>query len=207
MEHSHGHRRTAISYWDGRVAPVFDTAPLLRVLETDSGEIVHDSLEVLPDELPLQRTLRLIELGIGTLVCGAISLPMRELIAAYGIEVIPFVAGDLEDVVRAWIRGGFKPLAWAMPGCCGRVRRSYGVLEEPEHGRESGMDGATGDGRGAGQGPGTGGSRRGRMGGPLAGGAGGACLCPGCGHRESHARGVPCAEKKCPKCGALMRRE
>ncbi|MBN1365003.1 MAG: hypothetical protein JW976_09390 [Syntrophaceae bacterium] len=51
------------------------------------------------------------------------------------------------------------------------------------------------------------GSGRGRMGGRFAAGPGGYCMCPQCGHREVHARGVPCMRIKCPKCGSSMTRE
>jgi len=30
------------------------------------------------------------------------------------------------------------------------------------------------------------------------------CVCPSCGNTETHSRGTPCADKKCPKCGAKM---
>ena len=30
------------------------------------------------------------------------------------------------------------------------------------------------------------------------------CVCPKCGYEESKSRGIPCASKKCPKCGTLM---
>lgn len=65
------------------------------------------------------------------------------------------------------------------------------------------------DGTGpAGQGPGGGlGSGRGGMGGGAGMGAGGNCLCPKCGNKSSHSRGVPCATIKCPKCGTTMVRE
>lgn len=63
-----------------------------------------------------------------------------------------------------------------------------------------------GRGMGGGQGQGRGGGR-GRMGGPLAGGAGGTCLCPKCGNRQPHGRGVPCTQVKCPQCGTTMMRE
>lgn len=38
-------------------------------------------------------------------------------------------------------------------------------------------------------------------------GPGGYCVCPDCGHREKHRRGIPCSDMKCPKCGASMKRE
>ena len=68
-------------------------------------------------------------------------------------------------------------------------------------GRGRGSSGRRGGsaGRGGGRGPG-------RMGGPSAAGPGGNCVCPSCGHRESHGVGVPCYQKKCPKCGAQMTR-
>ena len=38
-------------------------------------------------------------------------------------------------------------------------------------------------------------------------GLGGNCVCPNCGQRVPHNRGVPCNTVKCPKCGANMTRE
>lgn len=64
-----------------------------------------------------------------------------------------------------------------------------------------------GDGTGPfGQGPGTGrGSGRGRMGGNRPGaGPGGFCICPSCGTKVAHQRGVPCSSTRCPKCGVQM---
>ena len=58
-------------------------------------------------------------------------------------------------------------------------------------------------GRGIGTGRGAGG--RGRMGG-FAAGPSGNCICPKCGHKEAHQTGIPCYQKKCPKCQSPMTR-
>ena len=57
------------------------------------------------------------------------------------------------------------------------------------------------NGKGMGRGGG-----RGRGGGFGMGPAGN-CVCPNCGHKESHGRADPCNRKKCPKCGTTMTRE
>lgn len=38
-------------------------------------------------------------------------------------------------------------------------------------------------------------------------GPGGSCMCPECGDRLPHRRGVRCEEERCPWCGARMLRE
>ncbi len=63
--------------------------------------------------------------------------------------------------------------------------------------------------RGFGQGIGQGQNRGlGRMGGRRPGaGADGNCVCPNCGTKVPHQRGVPCYSLACPQCGAGMVRE
>lgn len=198
--------KTAFAYWDNRIAPVFDTARQIHVVEAQAGQLVSEAQETLSEDVSVQKALRLVELGVGVLVCGAISRPMHEMVVAYGIQVIPFVAGDLREVIQAWLKGDLGRDAFAMPGCCGRGRRRRMWCISMEEYEMNGK-GRGGIGKGGGQGQGGGGQGRGRMGGPLAGGAVGTCQCPKCGHRETHERGVPCVQKLCPKCGIAMTRQ
>ncbi|MDY0109840.1 MAG: NifB/NifX family molybdenum-iron cluster-binding protein [Candidatus Krumholzibacteria bacterium] len=115
--------KAAFAYWQQRIAPVFDTARQIRLVDTAGGRITGHSELTLTGDLPVQKVLKLVELGVGDLICGAISRPMHELIEAYGIKVFPFVAGELGEVVQAWLDGSLQRDAFAMPGCCGRRRR------------------------------------------------------------------------------------
>ncbi|NPU98897.1 MAG: hypothetical protein HPY51_17000 [Candidatus Omnitrophica bacterium] len=214
--------KTAFAHWDDRIAPVFDTAQQIHLVEaeTEPGRIIAESEELLTEDLPVQKAMRLVEWGVSTLVCGAISNPMHGVISAYGIQVVPFVAGDLREVIQAWLLGKLDNNAFVMPGCCGRrrCRGMRGPHEEellmrdnqpggPGQGRGGqGQGGGRGQGRGQGRGKGRG-QGQGRMGGARAGSMAGYCLCPDCGHREPHKRGEPCVERKCPQCGAAMTRE
>ena len=164
--------KTAFSTWDNRIAPVFEVAPLIHVVESKSGRMVTEASESMAEGTAVQKALRLAELKIGTLVCGAICRPTEDMIAAYGIRVVPFVAGDLREVIDAWLHGKMDVAHFAMPGCFGGGRRRF--------------RGMRGFGRGV--------------------GVSGYCVCPQCGHRQPHERGVPCGQTQCPKCGANLTR-
>ena len=83
--------KVAFSHWNHRIAPVFDTARHIHVIEIDAGKILNETQETLPADMIVQKSLQLVELGIGALVCGAVSRPMYDMINAYGIRVTAFV--------------------------------------------------------------------------------------------------------------------
>ena len=116
--------RTAFPYWQTRLAPVFDTARQILLADSESAVITQQWNEILPDIGPSRKIIRLVEMQVDTLVCGAISRPLRQMAAAHGITVIPFIAGELEEIIRSWTTGRLETETFAMPGCCrGRGRR------------------------------------------------------------------------------------
>jgi len=84
--------------WENRIAPLFDTAGQLVFVGVESGRIVRQSREEIPREAQVQKVLRLVDLGVGTLVCGAISRQLFNMISSYNIQVLPFVAGELTRI-------------------------------------------------------------------------------------------------------------
>lgn len=197
--------KAAFAAWNGRIAPVFDVAERIRIFEVEDGRVVRETALVLSGDHPDQKARTLIDTGAEVLVCGAISRILHDRITAGGIRIIPFIAGELTEIMQAWLRGELQRDAYAMPGCCGRRRR--GLKVGP--GKDEEVMRKNGGGRGTGGGFGLGGSRgggRGRGNGPRAAGPGGECVCSKCGHAEPHQRGVQCFERKCPKCGSVMTR-
>jgi predicted Fe-Mo cluster-binding NifX family protein len=117
--------KAAFATWNNRIAPVFDVAPVVSIVEARDGQLVGEAQEARLDGIPMNRVLRLAELDVGTLVCGAISRPVHDMVASHGIRVIPFVAGDVDSVVKAWLSGELVGDAFAMPGCCRRRRHRF----------------------------------------------------------------------------------
>jgi predicted Fe-Mo cluster-binding NifX family protein len=119
--------RVAFATWNGRIAPLFDVTRLLHVVDTAGRQVVRESEESLDEQAPAARAAHLADLGIHALVCGAISRSQEALILAHGLKVVPFVSGELPDVVAAWRARRLASDTFAMPGCgCGQRRRFRG---------------------------------------------------------------------------------
>ena len=118
--------KVAVAAWEGRVSPVFDTARQVILFEVAGQEIEVGGAEPLNDEEPTRRIRHLKDLGVGTLICGAVSRPMAAMVQVAGIHMIPFIAGPVDDVLKAYVEGTLTKPAFQMPGCCGARRRRRG---------------------------------------------------------------------------------
>ncbi|MBI9077943.1 MAG: hypothetical protein JEZ02_21265 [Desulfatibacillum sp.] len=110
--------KIALSIWNNRISPVFDVARQVLVLDVEQGQVMDQCLETLPD-IPGQRLPTLQGLQVNALICGAISRPLVIQAQSLEIEVMPFVAGDVEDIVTACVSGALDNPCFAMPGCQG----------------------------------------------------------------------------------------
>ena len=119
--------KLGIAIWNGRVSPVFDTSQRLEVLDVEEGQVRSRREEEIGADAPCKRAGRLGDLGVATLICGAVSRSLVELLAARGIRVLPFVCGETEEVLSAFLAGRLPDPRLAMPGCCGRRRRRFGA--------------------------------------------------------------------------------
>jgi predicted Fe-Mo cluster-binding NifX family protein len=116
--------RTAFSIWNQRIAPVFDTAHEIHLVDYAAGRVEVVSTYKLADTDLAQKINWLLQQGVGALVCGAISRLLQEKLIAAGIKVVPFVAGDVHRVMEAYLDDTLKRATFMMPGCCGRRHRS-----------------------------------------------------------------------------------
>ncbi len=118
--------RLAITVWNGRIAPVFDVAGTLRLVEISGDAITQDQMVKYPrDGGMFSRVAGLVQQKIDVLVCGAVSRPVYRMLADSGIEVHSFVSGEAEEVLEALLNGSFDDAAFFMPGC-GRGRGGQG---------------------------------------------------------------------------------
>ena len=116
--------RIAIPQWQGRIAPVFDTAGHLLMVDVQDGrEVRREEKRRAKTDLPA-RTAEFLSCGADVLICGAISAPLQFKIAASGVRVIAFLCGTVDEVLGAFLNGTLADPVFAMPGC--RRRRWRG---------------------------------------------------------------------------------
>jgi len=113
----------AVTGWEGRISPVFDTARQVALFKVEGRQVDAGGEVPLSDEEPARRIRRLKDLGVDVLICGAVSRPVAATITMAGIRLVPFIAGPVDDVLKAYIEGTLAAPAFQMPGCCGARRR------------------------------------------------------------------------------------
>jgi predicted Fe-Mo cluster-binding NifX family protein len=108
--------RTAFSLWNDRIAPVFDVARHLWIVDATEGCIISQTGRRFSSDEPQERALRLTTLQVEQLVCGAISRSAHDALTERGIRVVSFIAGDLEHVIHACLSDQLSNGLLNMPG-------------------------------------------------------------------------------------------
>ncbi len=111
-----GLMKVAFAVLGDRISPVFDASRRVLVLEVAGGQVECEQREYLPDVDPRAKVAFLSCYGVEILVCGAISRSLKGLLTAYDIQVVPFVAGELREVIEAFLHGELPCPAFSMPG-------------------------------------------------------------------------------------------
>ena len=95
--------KIAIPMFNSRVSPRFDFASRMLIATIDNREVVERIEHSLTNLNPIRRSALLSELGVKVLICGGINDFSVRLLMGNGIEVIPMVAGEVEDVLNLFI--------------------------------------------------------------------------------------------------------
>jgi predicted Fe-Mo cluster-binding NifX family protein len=109
--------KVALPIRNGRVSPVFDVACRLVVVAFEGGAPAERSEFSIKESGGDARAVLLQELGVSALICGAISNQTARLVERRGIELIPWIVGEIDDVIDAYCTGSLGNDGFIMPGC------------------------------------------------------------------------------------------
>ncbi|MBC2711820.1 MAG: NifB/NifX family molybdenum-iron cluster-binding protein [Desulfosarcina sp.] len=116
--------KVAVTVWEDRISPVFDSARRLLIVEIENARITDRSYVIFDPELPSDLTKTLTALNVPVLICGAVSQVPATVIDAGGIMLIPFITGRVDCVLEAYAKGNSLEPAFVMPGCHGCIPKT-----------------------------------------------------------------------------------
>lgn len=103
----------AITFWDGRVSPLFDAAATVLLVAPERE----------PKRIPLgggtlwEKAALLEKNAVTILICGAISAEALAVLREHSITVFPWVSGPVSEVLSAHRNGSLDTPRFMMPGC------------------------------------------------------------------------------------------
>jgi predicted Fe-Mo cluster-binding NifX family protein len=106
----------ALAASQNHIATVFDSADSFVIIDAGAQEIMK--VETLPPELTAMQMIKTLrDMKITVLLCGAISSYSQHMIETADILVIPFLKGDLKDIVAGFFSNRLNEPTFYLPGC------------------------------------------------------------------------------------------
>lgn len=112
--------KIAVSEYENNVATTFDFANEVIVFSCENDKVLKREHVLLNDQFIPLRGMKLKNLGIDTLICGAISNPSAFMLHHHGIEVISGITGNVETVLQEFLIGNINSPQYWLPGFTGK---------------------------------------------------------------------------------------
>ena len=104
--------------WEGRISPVLDVAGRFLVIHFEKGQEIARREFLVGQTQPASLIKGIKEMGVEVLMCGAVSRSLAYGLTHSGVHVLPFICGDVETVVQAFLLNTLDQPEFRMPGCC-----------------------------------------------------------------------------------------
>jgi predicted Fe-Mo cluster-binding NifX family protein len=116
----------AVPLFGSRVSPRFDCAPAVLLATVEQGKVIRRETIPIAERNPLARIGWLCQQQAGIVICGGISGFSIRLLTDRGIQVIPWVWGDVDDALQLFASGRLQSGLIIGPGGRGRRCRRRG---------------------------------------------------------------------------------
>ena len=115
--------KVALLSAEPRISPVFETTRCSLMVEITEKRSERLNTYYFISENEVEMANELLTQGAQLIVCGAIPYYLEKMLISQNCEVIPFVAGDIEEVLEALCCDSLDSSTYKMPGCQKRQQR------------------------------------------------------------------------------------
>lgn len=99
-----------------RIAPVLDSCTKALLISVRRGHETERSELTLRDFSSSERLALIKRAGVTDLICGGISGVLHNMLETSGVHVIPGIAGEVEEVLSAFMANRLSEPKFRMPG-------------------------------------------------------------------------------------------
>ena len=97
--------KVAVPRMGEHVAPCFEYCATMSVFTVEGREIVDQIDFPLTSTEPLDRLRLLRDQNVSAIICGGVQDTYEDLVRANGIDVIAWVTGNVDDLLRLYLQG------------------------------------------------------------------------------------------------------
>ena len=116
----------ALAVFKNRIASLFESSDRFIIIDLSSQNRDESLIVTITNNSPTALLQILTSNNVRVLICGAISDCMKQMLESQKIDVIPWITGEIENVVTAYKLGRLLSPPFIMPGCRGiKGRRRY----------------------------------------------------------------------------------
>jgi predicted Fe-Mo cluster-binding NifX family protein len=133
--------KVAVTVWEESVSTVCDFCNRLLIFDIEAKKARNCFPLTFETQIWPVRVNRLKALGVDVLLCGAVSRHLERMLATAGIEIISWLCGSVEEVIRAYLDGALPDTRFILPGhgpgshrLRGHRRRRYRIRAISDHG-------------------------------------------------------------------------
>jgi len=109
--------RVCLPIWGSQLSTVFDFADRLLLVDIKDRQIIGKKyIDIDKNIPPTLRVAKLNQHNVDLLICGAISNPLGAMVFHSGVELIPWIAGRVDEILEAYIQGELIAPRYALPG-------------------------------------------------------------------------------------------
>lgn len=124
--------KAALTIWEDRISPVFDVSREALIVEIENSKTVSRERFSIPASGAMEKIHWFVDKEVDALICGAISEALFREFQFYRMTVNGFIAGRVDDIIEALLKGVLDEERFLMPGC----RRNRCRKQHRQHKRE-----------------------------------------------------------------------
>jgi predicted Fe-Mo cluster-binding NifX family protein len=117
--------KLTIPIWNNRVSRAFDFAHRLLLVDIEHGRETGRSEITFPPEPDPKKVNSLKSLNVDVLICGAMSRSLVSHVRSNGIKVLPYVIGQADEVLNAYLTGRLIYPKYTLPGSWLGARKGF----------------------------------------------------------------------------------